>query len=207
MSFLHLGDLRIGPGDALIVVDVQNDFLPGGSLAAPRGEEVVPVLRRAVERFAAAGLPIFATRDWHPVDHASFHEQGGPWPPHAVWGTWGARFADGLDLPAWIRVVSKGSERDDQSYSEFERTDLEEQLHELGAHHLFVGGIATEYCVLHTVLDALDRDFAVSLLRDGIGAIDVRPGDGERAIEEMVRHGAAVIEVGPHHPDATHAHR
>src|SRR5579884_3705456 len=118
--------------DALVVVDVQNDFLPGGSLAVPGGDEVVPVLNRYLGLFAERGRPVFATRDWHPPDHGSFRDRGGPWPPHCVAGTRGAAFAPDLRLPAGARVISKGTSRERDTYSGFEGTTLDEELRAAG---------------------------------------------------------------------------
>jgi nicotinamidase/pyrazinamidase len=198
MSVLHLDDLRLGSGDALIVVDVQNDFLPGGSLAVPGGDEILPVLDRAVERFSAHELPVFATRCWHPPNHCSFREQGGPWPPHCVQDTWGAELAPGLALRS-LTIISKATTPERDAYSGFERTNLEERLRAADAHHLFVGGLMTEHCVLNTVKDALARGFSVSLLVDAVRPID--PASGDRAIDEMKRLGAVRIEAGPHRPE------
>lgn len=184
-------DLR--PGDALVVVDVQNDFLPGGSLAVPGGDEVVPVLNRWLAEFERAGLPIFATRDWHPVGHRSFREQGGPWPVHCVAESAGAHFAPGLALPAQTVVVSKDTHVDQDTYSAFGGGDLDARLKSIDARRLFIGGLATDYCVLHTVKDALARGYAVVLLADAIRAVDVRPDDGRKAVAEMARLGAAVV--------------
>jgi nicotinamidase/pyrazinamidase len=197
MGVLHLDDLRLGDGDALIVVDVQNDFLSGGSLAVPGADEILPILDRAMERFSSHGLPIFATRCWHPPNHCSFREQGGPWPSHCVQDTWGAELAPGLALRS-ISIVSKATTPDLDAYSGFERTDLEHRLRSAGAHHLFVSGLATEYCVLNTAKDALACGFAVSLLVDAIRAMD--PAAGLRAVDEMKRLGAVCIETGPHRP-------
>lgn len=181
-------------GDALILVDVQLDFLPGGSLAVPRGDEVVPVLNRYIAVFRRLTFPVVATRDWHPPDHCSFRDRGGPWPPHCVAGTDGARFAPLLDLPCEARVVSKATTRDRDAYSGFEGTDLDDWLRRAGAMRLFVGGLATDYCVLNTVRDALRLGYAVFLLLDAVRAVDVAAGDGERAIGEMRRLGATAIE-------------
>ena len=186
-----------GPGDALVIVDVQNDFLPGGALAVPHGDEVVPVLNRWIERFTARGLPVIATRDWHPPDHCSFQARGGPWPPHCVAGTEGAAFAPGLRLPQDTLVISKATEPDREAYSGFEGTALAERLRDLGARRLFVGGLATDYCVLSTVRDARREGFEVVLIEDGVRAVDVQPGDGERALEEMRRLGAALVRTEP----------
>ena len=181
------------PGDALIVVDVQNDFLPGGALAVPHGDEVIPVLNEWIDRFRAAGLPIVATRDWHPPDHCSFSPQGGPWPVHCVAGTHGAAFAPGLRLPPDTIVISKATRSDREAYSGFQGTELAERLRELGVRRIYVGGLATDYCVLNTVRDALREGFDVIVLRDAVRAVDVQPGDGERALAEMERLGARIV--------------
>jgi len=186
-------DPRLRPGDALIVVDVQKDFLPGGSLPVRAGDEVVPVLNRYVADFVRAELPVFATRDWHPPGHCSFRERGGPWPPHCVQGTPGAAFVPDLTLPPSAVVVSKGTSPERDAYSGFEGTDLERRLREAGVRRLFVGGLATDYCVLNTVKDALVRGFPTLLLVDAVRAVDVRPGDGRRAEEEMVGLGAVPL--------------
>jgi len=177
----------------LIVVDVQNDFLPGGALAVPGAEAVVPVLNQYIGHFARKGLPVFATRDWHPENHCSFREHGGPWPPHCVATTRGAEFAPDLSLPDSVIVISKGTDPERDAYSGFQGTDLDDRLKSLNIHRLFIGGLATDYCVLSTVRDALDKGYEVLLLKDAIRAVDVKPGDGERAIDEMLRLGAFPI--------------
>lgn len=188
--------IRPRAGDALILVDVQLDFLPGGSLAVPHGDEVVPALNRYVAVFRGLTLPVVATRDWHPPDHCSFQAQGGPWPPHCVVGSEGARFAPLLDLPCEGRIVSKATTRDRDAYSGFEGTDLDEWLKRAGVSRVFVGGLATDYCVLNTVRDALRFGYATFLLLDAVRAVDAQAGDGERAIAEMRRLGAVAIEFG-----------
>lgn len=180
----------LGPGDALVVVDVQNDFLPGGSLAVPHGDEVVPVLRAWIARAVAAGIPVFAARDWHPDQHCSFLERGGPWPPHCRAGSAGAEFAPGLRLPRDAMVVSKGTDPDRDAYSAFEGTDLDRGLRGRGVNRIVIGGLATDYCVRSTVRDALSRGYRVVLLRDAIRPIEARPGDGARAEDEMLGAGA-----------------
>ncbi len=187
--------LSLGPHDALVVVDVQNDFLPGGSLAVPRGDEVVEPLNRYAEAFARAGRPVFATRDWHPADHCSFKAQGGPWPPHCVQGTKGAEFAPALRLPPGTTVISKATRPDKDAYSGFEDTDLDERLKRLGIERLFVGGLATDYCVLNTVKDARRLGYEVYLLTDAIRAVNVNPDDGRRAQEEMLKRGAKPLTL------------
>lgn len=180
-------------GDALVIVDVQQDFLPGGALAVPHGDKVVPVLNRYLELFTAAGLPIFATRDWHPPDHCSFQGQGGPWPVHCVAGTPGARFAEALQLPSNAVIISKATDPRHEAYSGFAGTDLEDRLRKADIRRLWIGGLATDYCVKQTVGDALQRGLEVLLLTDAIRAVDAEAGDGRRAIEAMVRAGARAV--------------
>ena len=187
--------------DALVIVDVQNDFCPGGALTVAEGDKVVPVLNRYIQRFTAANLPIFATRDWHPEKTRHFNTCGGVWPPHCVQGTQGADFHPDLTLPGGVVIVSKGMGYDEDSYSAFQGTDdggvkLVELLRGRGVKRLFVGGLATDYCVKHTVLDGIKEGFQVVLLEDAIRGVDIQPGDSERAIAEMVRAGAGKIE-GP----------
>lgn len=179
-----------GVGDALLVVDVQLDFLPGGSLAVPQGHEVIPPLGRMLAAFRQSGLPVFASRDWHPPDHCSFRPQGGPWPPHCVAGTAGAGFGPGLGLPGQATVISKATTAEKDAYSAFDGTDLDERLRRLAVRRLFVGGLATDYCVLNTVLDARHAGYDVVLLTDAIRPVEVNPGDGERAVAQMLEAGA-----------------
>src|SRR5574338_710718 len=180
----------IGTGDALIIVDVQNDFLPGGNHPVPAGDEVIPSLNRYIAAFLFHELPIFATRDWHPPDHCSFHQQGGPWPPHCMAGSSGAALAATLELPGETLIVSKATMPDKDAYSGFGGTDLAERLRRTEVTRVFVGGLATDYCVLNTVLDAVEQGFAVVLLKDAVRAVDVHPGDGAAAIARMVAAGA-----------------
>jgi len=195
------GTLQLGAQDALMVADVQNDFLPGGSLAVPDGEAVVPILNRYLQAFKERGLPVVASRDWHPSGHCSFKEQGGPWPAHCVMGTPGAEFAPGLALPPSALIISKGSDPTRDAYSGFQGTDLHERLRLAGVRRLFIGGLATDYCVRETVKDALARGYAVVLLQDAIRAVNVQPDDGRRAEEEMLRGGAVPIR----HDQLAHA--
>lgn len=186
--------ITVRPGDACVIVDVQNDFLPGGKLAVPDGDEVIPVLNGYLERFARRHLPVFATRDWHPPDHCSFHAQGGSWPVHCVAGTMGAAFAPALKLPPDAVIISKATAADRERYSGFDGTDLEARLRARGVRRLFIGGLATDYCVLHTVRDALKLGFMVFLLHDAVRAVNVKDGDGPGAEAEMLRLGATPIE-------------
>ncbi len=184
-------------GDALIVVDVQNDFLPDGVLAVPGGGEVIEPLNGYIRQFAQLQLPVFATRDWHPRQHCSFQEQGGRWPAHCVAGTQGAKFPPELQLPPAVRVISKATQPDAEAYSGFQGTDLAQQLRDLGCTRVFVGGLATEYCVRATVLDARAAGLQVIVLADAIRALDTQPGDGEHAIAEMTASGAQLAFANP----------
>ena len=187
--------VNVGKEHALLIVDVQNDFLPGGSLAVPHGDEVIPVLNRYIALARSRGVPVFASRDWHPGNHCSFRAHGGPWPEHCVAGTPGAAFAPGLELPRDAVIISKAMREDADAYSSFEGTDLAPRLRKLGVKHVLVGGLATDYCVLHTVRDALKSGFEVLLLQDAIRAVNVQPGDGERAERQMAQAGAVAILI------------
>lgn len=184
-------------GDALVLVDVQKDFLPGGALAVPEGDRVVPVLNAWVARFRAERLPVFATRDWHPPDHCSFAAQGGPWPPHCVAGSEGAAFAPDLDLPPEAAVISTATTPKKEAYSGFQGTDLGERLRALGVNRVFVGGLATDYCVHDTVLDARRQGLDVVLLTDAVRPVEVTPGDGLRAVDDMIEAGAMPLAGTP----------
>jgi nicotinamidase/pyrazinamidase len=185
-----------GAGDALVVVDVQEDFLPGGALAVPRGDEVVAPLNEWLRVFEEAGRPIFATRDWHPRDHCSFAPQGGPWPAHCVAGTSGAAFAAALRLPASAIVISKATRRDAEALSGFSGTELGARLAAAGVRRVVVGGLATDYCVLATVLDARAAGFEVLVPVAAVRAVERAAGDGARALERMERAGARLLPAG-----------
>lgn len=177
---------------ALIVVDVQNDFCPGGSLAVAHGNEVVAPLNKLIVEFLARGEPVFKSRDWHPAETKHFAAYGGTWPPHCVQGTKGAEFHPDLLDDMHIRIVSKGL-GDTDCYSAFDETDLDLQLRRLGIEELWIGGLATDYCVKDTVLDAVRRGYHVKALKDAMRPVEVNPGDGERAIEEMRDAGAEIV--------------
>jgi nicotinamidase/pyrazinamidase len=174
---------------ALIVVDVQNDFCPGGALAVPHGDAVV----ERVNRLAARSGFVVATRDWHPADHASFAEQGGPWPVHCVAGTPGAELHPGVDRSRVDAIVDKGQAPDREGYSGFEATELERLLREHGVDAVDVAGLALDYCVKATALDARRAGLAVTVHRDATRAVEVHPGDGERAVEELRAAGVEVV--------------
>lgn len=185
-------------GDSLLIVDVQNDFCPGGALPVTDGDKVVPALNRYIERFEKARLPIFATRDWHPEKTRHFKVYGGLWPPHCIQGTKGAEFRQDLQLPADAVIVSAGMAPDEEGYSGFDGRDgrgmgLAELLRLQGVARIFVGGLATDYCVKHTVLDGVKHGFKVVLLEDAVRGVNLQPGDSERSIAEMLRAGAEKI--------------
>jgi nicotinamidase/pyrazinamidase len=177
---------------ALIVVDVQNDFCPGGALGVAGGDEVVAPLNKLIAEFLEGGEPVFKSRDWHPPTTKHFAAYGGTWPVHCVQNTKGAEFHPGLIDDVHIRVISKGL-GDEDSYSAFDGTDLALQLRRLGVEEVWVGGLATDYCVKQTVLDALKEGFKVKALENAMRAVEGNPGDGERAIEEMREAGAEIV--------------
>jgi len=181
--------------NALIVVDVQNDFCPGGALPVTEGDQVVSPLNRYIAKFEQAGSPIFATRDWHPVKTSHFNTSGGPWPPHCIQGSPGAEFHPALKLPSETVIVSAGMGPDEDGYSGFLGRDangnkLVDLLRQRGVQRIFVGGLATDYCVKHTVLDGLKEDFKVVLLTDSVRGVNLQPDDSARAIKEMLNAGA-----------------
>ena len=180
---------------ALLIIDVQNDFCPGGALAVSEGDRVVPVFNKYIEIFIKQKLPILADRDWHPAKTKHFKAYGGLWPPHCIQNTPGARFHPDLKLPPEAIIVSKGMDPDKDSYSAFEARDdkgraFVDLLRSMGIRDLFVGGLATDYCVKFSILDALKLGFGVTLLTDAIKGIDVQPGDSQKAIDEMIARGA-----------------
>ena len=175
---------------ALLVVDVQLDFCPGGTLAVKDGDKVVPTINRVIAGFEQAKLPVFFTRDWHPADHISFKKQGGPWPPHCVQGTKGAGFHPSLRVPTSAVVLSKGDDPTKEAYSGFQGTDLEARLRGLGVREVYIAGLTTDYCVKETATDAVKAGFAVTVIEDCTRAVDAEPGDGVRAISQMRNAGA-----------------
>ena len=182
--------LDVGKGDALLVVDVQRDFLPGGNLAVREGDAVVPVLNRYIDLARKKGLPILASRDWHPQRHCSFKEQGGPWPPHCVADTPGAQFSKDLQLPPGTVVIDKATRPEVDAYSAFSGTTLADRLRALGVKRVLIGGLTTDYCVVNSVRDALREGFEVVVLADAIRAVNVNSDDGENAQREMWSRGA-----------------
>lgn len=180
---------------ALLIIDVQNDFCPQGALAVPEGDKIVPVLNRYIEIFSQKQLPIFASRDWHPKKTRHFKRYGGPWPNHCIQNTKGARFHPKLKLPREAIILSKGTDPEKDSYSAFQSVDSNgadfvNLLKILGVEELYIGGLATDYCVKYTVLDALKAGFKIRLLQDAIKGVNLKPDDSRKAIDEMLRLGA-----------------
>jgi nicotinamidase/pyrazinamidase len=183
--------MKVVDTDALIVVDVQNDFCPGGALAVPKGDDVVPVINGLMPLFSH----VLATQDFHPPAHSSFAEQGGPWPVHCVQGTPGAEFHPSLNTSAIDEIVQKGDDPATDGYSGFAGTDLADRLRSLGVKRVVVTGLATDYCVRATSVEAVGHGFEVAVVTDAIRAVDVNAGDGEKAVAEMESAGAALIQA------------
>jgi nicotinamidase/pyrazinamidase len=186
------------PDSALLVVDVQNDFCPGGTLPVRDGDRVVPVLNTWLDRWARQGGAVYASRDWHPPATTHFADYGGPWPVHCVAQSPGAAFHPSLQLPAHTVIISKGSESGVDGYSAFDGrtaagTSLADDLRARGVKRIVVGGLATDYCVRASVLDALRHGFEVSVIEDAIRGVDVHPGDSARAVDEMKAAGAVFV--------------
>lgn len=183
---------------ALLIIDVQNDFCPGGSLPVREGDRVVPVLNRYIELFREWKLPIFASRDWHPATTSHFRDFGGIWPAHCVQGSQGARFHRDLALPEETIVISKGLDPNRDDYSAFQAATesgmtFPAQLEAMAINKLYVGGLATDYCVKESVLDGLRHGLEMILLEDAVRGVDLNPCDSAKAVEEMVRAGAVLM--------------
>lgn len=180
--------------NALLIIDMQNDFCSGGTLSVPESDKVVPVINRYIKIFKKLQFPIFASRDWHPKKTRHFKQYGGAWPKHCVQNTTGAGFHSKLKLPKETIILSKGMDPEKDSYSAFQSvdpngTDFINLLKVFGIKQLYIGGLATDYCVKYTVLDALKSGFKVRLLVDGIKGVNLKPGDSRKAIAKMSRTG------------------
>lgn len=195
-------DRAFGERAALLIVDVQNDFCAGGALPVPDSDRVVKSLNRYIEDAVARGIPIYASRDWHPVRSTHFAPDGGPWPVHCVQDTPGARFHPSLHLPPSATIISKGEQPGSHGYSAFDGrtpdgTLLLDRLHQDAISHLYVGGLATDYCVRASVLDALSAGLHVTVLHDAVAGVDLHAGDSSRALAEMRERGATTTETAP----------
>lgn len=177
-------------GDALIVVDVQNDFCPGGKLAVDGGDEVVPEINHRIDQAVEAGVPVFASQDWHPEGHASFKESGGPWPEHCVQGSEGAAFHPDLDLPDDVTIIRKGADPDTDQYSAFD-AGLADRLRDRDVARVFIGGLAKDVCVKTTGNHALDEEFDVVMIEPATRAVDDE--EGRDAFEKLDERGATIL--------------
>jgi nicotinamidase/pyrazinamidase len=185
-----VGDrIQITDRDALIVVDPQNDFCPGGSLAVPNGDEIFPIINRSTPRFRH----VLATQDWHPPEHRYFQQYGGPWPFHCLQGTKGAEFHPTLDAGRIQEVVRKGTNPGLDGYSGFAGTDLADRLRRRNVQRVFVAGLATDYCVKATAIEAVGEGFETYVLTDAIRPVELVAGDGARALEAMAGAGVRLI--------------
>jgi nicotinamidase/pyrazinamidase len=187
--------MKLVPTDALLILDLQNDFCRGGPVAIAGGHAVAAQMAKAVAYFDAANILIYATQDWHPVDHASFRTEGGPWPLHCVQNTRGAELHPDLNLPPGAVIVRKGAARTKDAYSGFIDSDLEARLTAAGVERVFVGGLSTDYVVLNTVIDTIDIGIETYVLMDAIDAMNIEPGDGLRALHLMQATGAKFITI------------
>jgi nicotinamidase/pyrazinamidase len=178
---------------ALIVVDVQNDFCPGGSLAVAHGDEVVAPLNKLMREFLDRGEPVYKTRDWHPAKTKHFQVFGGIWPIHCVQETHGSEFHQDLSADPRATIISKGMDESADGYSGFDGTNLAQLIREEGVNEVWIGGLATDYCVKHTVIDAVREGFEVKALADAMRAVNVNPDDGAKAIAEMRAAGAEIV--------------
>jgi nicotinamidase/pyrazinamidase len=188
-------DLKIERTDALIITDIQKDFLPGGALPVAGGDEVIPVLNSYAKMFSNSKATVIASRDWHPPNHISFQEQGGPWPPHCVRETEGAKFSPLLKLPDDTEIVSKATDPSKEAYSVFDGTGLGERLKKVSVQRVFIGGLATDYCVVNSVEDSVKLGFKTFVLIDASRGIEANPGDIEKAYETMKKSGAEMITI------------
>jgi nicotinamidase/pyrazinamidase len=185
---------------ALLIVDMQNDFCPGGALAVPEGDKVVPAINKYIKIFQKQKAPVLATRDWHPVRTKHFKDFGGIWPVHCVQGTPGAAFHPKVKLPKNAILLYKGMDPQKDAYSAFQAEDatgtgLPKLLSLLGVKELYIAGLATDYCVRSSAVDALKHGLKVKLLSDAIKGVNLKAQDSEKAIKEMVKRGAKRITL------------
>jgi len=185
---------------ALLIVDIQNDFCPGGALGVPEGDKIIPAINKYVKIFAKNKLPIFATRDWHPVRTEHFKEFGGVWPVHCISNTRGSAFHPDLKLTKDTALLYKGMGPEKDSYSSFDAEDssgikLAKILKRLGIKEIYIGGLATDYCVKYTAIDALKSGLKVKILTDAIQGVNLKPGDCENALNKIVKMGAKEIQL------------
>ena len=190
-----INDPGLEPGDALLLVDVQKDFCPGGALAVEEGDRIVPLINQWISRFSEHGLPVFASRDWHPEHHLSFDEEGGPWPRHCIQDTPGAGFHQDLQLPGTVTVITKGVRFDQDQNSAFDQTGLEVHLQRKGIRRLFIAGLALDVCVLATAVDARKYGFDAVLIAEATRAVDA--DNGRKALNRIREEGVNIMEDQP----------
>ncbi len=195
------GSISVKPKKALLVVDVQNDFCPGGALGIKDGDKIVPLINEYIGIFTAEKLPVFVTRDLHPQKTKHFKKFGGVWPVHCVENTPGAAFHPKLKIPKTAIIVSKGMDPGKDSYSAFQAEDasgmsLVNLLKVIGIEEIYVAGLATDYCVKYSTLEAIKNGFRVKVLIDAVKGVDLKPGDSEKALKEMIKMGAELIHIG-----------
>ena len=186
---------------ALLIVDLQNDFCPGGALGVPGADKIVPTINKYIRIFSKKKLPIFASADWHPIKTGHFKDFGGRWPVHCIHNSKGAQFHPKLKLPKEAIILYKGMDPQRESYSVFQAEDIDGRrfpnlLKVLGIEELYIGGLATDYCVKFSAKDALKNGFKVRLLLDAIKGVDLKSGDSESAIKELTRLGAKMAKAG-----------
>ena len=175
---------------ALIVVDIQRDFCPGGALPVTNGDKIIPAVNELVRAFEKASLPVFFTRDWHPRNHISFKASGGMWPPHCIRNTPGASFHPSLKVPRDADVIDKGTLQAEDAYSGFQGTDLEQKLNDLHVVQIYVAGLATDYCVKNTVVDGAAKGFDMWVITDCVKGVNLKPTDSDTALRTMLSQGA-----------------
>lgn len=188
------------PKEALLVVDVQNDFCPGGTLAVPGADKIIPVINKYIRIFSRVGLPVFFSRDWHLKETIHFKKFGGTWPAHCVQNTRGAEFHPGLKLPKQAIIISKGMDPREDSYSVFQAQDPSgtgflNRLKSLGISQIYIAGLAADYCVKYSAIDALKSGFRVKVLIDAVKGVNLKAGDSQKAIEEIVKMGAQTLDL------------
>ncbi len=186
--------LKITETDALIVVDLQNDFMPWGALPVPGADLIIPVVNDYLENFKKVGAPVFATRDWHPENHISFKENGGLWPRHCVQWSKGSQFPESLKLPKDSFIINKGDRPELEAYSAFQGTVLNDLLKERGVKRVFICGVATDYCVFNTALGAINLGYFVFVLEDGVKGVSEE--SSRKALDKLLKRGAVLVKKG-----------
>ncbi len=187
-----MNETKLSNKDALIIVDVQKDFCPGGRLAVEEGDQVIPVLNKWIKQAQQNSAKILASRDWHPEGHCSFQQQGGEWPVHCIQESDGAEFHPDLNLPENAEILSKGTDINEDQYSAFHKTDLAERLKKEGIERVWIGGLAEDVCVRQTSLDCLNAGFEVHVLKDATRPVKTKVDEDRPALHELREQGAII---------------